>query len=258
MAASSRRDRDKSSQQKYLIGVYADTKAQFIGAEADGEILNLEELRIEIPTVDPKIPQLEIRNEDTLEMAHRYHIDSKSSRILVLNMASKNAPGGGVRNGRTAQEECLFRRTNAFLTHDFSWYPLGDTSIIFSPEITVIKDAGYKRISPYSIGMISIPAVLSPPVIGGKYKLAKDRKLMERKIESLFQIGIQHRFDTLVLGALGCGVYKNPPEEVFRIFERMVNTYGHHFDRIGFAVLAFGATGKENYDRFKTMRYTGR
>eukprot|EP00969_Alexandrium_andersonii_P123653 5464528-Alexandrium_andersonii.AAC.1 len=35
-------------------------------------------------------------------------------RVAVLNMASSKHPGGGVRDGRGAQEENLHRRTDAF------------------------------------------------------------------------------------------------------------------------------------------------
>ena len=63
---------------------------------------------------------------------------------LVLNMASDFKPGGGVRSGKTAQEEVIFRRSSAFLTHPPSWYPLETQHVIYSPEVYVVKDLDYQ------------------------------------------------------------------------------------------------------------------
>ncbi len=258
---AARHNKRQSKEQRALIAVYADTKRYFEGNDdiPEGQVIDIEYEILSkehtIPTTLTTIPILEIINEDTLDMAHRYYSAQTSSKILVLNMASKYKPGGGVRNGRTAQEECLFRRTNAFLTHHLSHYPMDDNKIIFSPDITVIKDSHYNKIKPFHIGMISIPALSSPPVILDKYQYPAHRALMRLKIESIFEVAIVNEFDTLVLGALGCGVYKNPPEEVFKIFQNAINKYGHHFSRIGFAVLTFGANGKINFNIFSKMVY---
>ena len=87
----------------------------------------------EFVEVEPsdRAPIVEVVNSDTLDLAQQYA--EEGHRVLVLNMASDYKPGGGVRSGKTAQEECLFRRSNAHMTHPEEWYPLGPTHIVYSP-----------------------------------------------------------------------------------------------------------------------------
>lgn len=184
---------------------------------------------------------IDIRNMDTLDMAQEYV--NSGLNPLVLNMASDYKPGGGVASGKTAQEECLFRRSNAFQTHPAEWYPLNWNQVIYSPNVTVIKDSAYERIEPFEIGMIAVAGIRKPKLVGDrtaeKYQ-AEDRKIMTQKIESIFKVANLHNHDSLVLGALGCGVFMNPPYEVAGIFKTILNKYS--FKRVGFAVLSKGDT----------------
>ena len=138
-------------------------------------------------------------------MAHEYR--QMGLRPLVLNMASDYCPGGGDKSGKVAQEECLFRRTSACETHPPEWYPLCPTDAIYSPEVFILKDAKYDPYQKYeSVGLVSIAAIRRPQLgVGLEYR-AEDRHLMEMKIESMFIIGLNHRYDSLVLGALVAGL----------------------------------------------------
>lgn len=42
---------------------------------------------------------------------------------------------------------------------------------------------------------------------------------MQNKIDMIFKVGIKHDHKQLVLGALGCGVFNNPTEEVAKMFK---------------------------------------
>ena len=64
---------------------------------------------------------IKVYNCDTLVGTKRM-ID-QGMKPLVLNMASNFVPGGGVRKGSRAQEECLFRRSNYFLSLDTNKLP---------------------------------------------------------------------------------------------------------------------------------------
>lgn len=195
----------------------------------------------------------EVKNEDTFDLALEYC--SEGLNPMVLNMASEYKAGGGVQSGSRAQEECLFRRSNAHLTHPKKWYPLKENQVIYSPEVYIVKDSEYnllKKKDQYSVGMISVPAVRRPNLIKGEYK-EKDLKEMTNKIESIFHIGIMEEHDSLVLGALGCGAFRNPPEEVASIFRDMIDEYGKYFKKIGFAVLVAKNSDTENLDTFENI-----
>ena len=202
----------------------------------------------------------EVCNEDTLDMALRYSAFSKGPNdILVLNMASKWKPGGGVRTGKTAQEEDIFRRTNAFMTHPEQWYPLDDESVIYSPEVHIVRDSSYNYLQEKhcaKVSMLAVHAIKNPRIMKSafttKYVAGEDYELMTAKIESIFKIAILHGKRTLILGALGCGAYNNPIDEIISIFQKAIAKYGIYFDHIGFAVLAQGTKGQENFNKFYT------
>lgn len=60
-------------------------------------------------------------------------------------------------------------------------------------------------------------------------------KFLER-IEKVFQIAIVNDHETLILGAWGCGVFKNPPEMVAECFNIMLDKYSKFFTKIVFAI----------------------
>jgi len=65
----------------------------------------------------------------------------------VLNMASEKRKGGGVENGRIAQEECLFRCSNLYTISD-SFYPLDPLEYVYTYGATFIKDKDYGMMKP--------------------------------------------------------------------------------------------------------------
>lgn len=195
--------------------------------------------------------ELIIENEDTLNMTVRFC--NEGFKPLVLNMASKYKPGGGVETGKNAQEEVLFKRTNLLLALPDHWYPLEDTEAIYSPLIHIIKDSNYEFIDEKDqqvAAFIAVHAIKNPKLYHGSYSDA-DKELMEAKIESIFKLGILYGHDSLVLGALGCGAYRNPAPKVIQIFKKMLVKYDGFFKRIGFAILVVGDSGQSNFDLFK-------
>lgn len=54
------------------------------------------------------------------------------------------------------------------------------------------------------------------------YEYERDREVMVEKIRLIFQVAKQKGVKRLVLGALGCGAYRNPAEEVARLFRKVI------------------------------------
>ena len=202
--------------------------------------------------------KVRVVNGDTLDTAFEYCFGSLENSILVLNMASMYKPGGGVLRGRTAQEENIFRRTNAFMTHPSTWYPLADNEIIYSPEIRVVRDSSYKFLKDkeYDISMIAVPSIKNPQVYVNSeacecFRNASDKELVAQKIESIFKIAILKEKKVLILGALGCGAYNGPVHEIAKIFRKYVKKYRKYFIAIDFAVLNQGRNGQRNFEVFQ-------
>ena len=62
---------------------------------------------------------------------------------------------------------------------------------------------------------------------------------IKNKIRTIFRLGLIHRHDSLVLGALGCGAFCNPPRHVARLFHEVMEEqeFKNRYRRILFAIL---------------------
>jgi uncharacterized protein (TIGR02452 family) len=161
----------------------------------------------------------------------------------VLNLASRQNPGGGVRDGSGAQEENIFRRSNIFLSlfqfasyaneyglkkHKKS-YPLNqNTGGIYSADITVFRGSeknGYCLLrKPYTISIVTVPAINRPALAekNGKFYIVDNLiEPTKEKIRTILRIAGKYKHDCLVLGAFGCGAYANPPNHMAELFKEV-------------------------------------
>ena len=204
---------------------------------------------------------IEVRDVDVVELMREYCADKTLQSPLMLNLASDMYPGGGVNSGKKAQEECIFRRTNAYMTHPLEWYPLGPTELIYSPAVHAVKGLDHKLLplaQHCKFGMITLAALRKPRLDSTNegldvYRSPEDRELMAAKIDAIFRVALMNGHDSLVLGALGCGVFKNPVRQVAAMFKQSLMKYGRHFKRIGFAILVVNTIDRENFNVFSNL-----
>lgn len=231
----SKKPRSIDEERRYLIEIFKDTQTRTLKQPTvPSEVLSLESLsEHHFPCND--FSHVSIVEMDTLDLALSIPVP-----VLVLNMASDVCPGGGVKSGKRAQEECIFRRTNAIHSYSKDWYPLRG-ECVYSPEITIIKTSTYQLLEqPRTCSMIAIPGLRKPKLTpdGQSYARQNDRDAMSIRIDAIFQLAIEKKHDTLVLGALGCGAFGNPPEEVAVLFRNAIAQYGSAFACIYFAILS--------------------
>lgn len=202
-----------------------------------------------------------VENEDSFDMAKRFMDEghTTSKLILVLNMASAKRPGGGVENGASAQEECLFRRSNYFLHLPIQLYHLEPDALIVSRNVIVIKDIDYNmyanKVKPFAVNCIAASALVHPKTVDGEggypvFKYDRDYQKTKQKIYNLFKVAYIGGYDTLILGALGCGAFHNPVHVVADIFRETLEEFKGCFKTVAFAVLSKGQN--QNYKIFKT------
>lgn len=190
--------------------------------------------------------KIEVLDIDTLDAAQKF------DNVVILNMCSEYQAGGGVTAGKSAQEECIFRKTTAYNSLSKIHYPLIG-SILYSPQIHIIKNNKHDDIEAKAISMISVAAIRHPKVIDDDYVFMADKELMASKIESIFKLAVMKNHRNIILGALGCGAYHNPVNPVVSMFKDVLTKYQGHFDNIVFAVLVAKDTDVENFEVFKTL-----
>ena len=67
-----------------------------------------------VPSLAEGSTKIIVKNDDSIHCGHQ--LQQEGYNPVVLNLASRRNPGGGVKNGSRAQEESLFRSTNLFLS----------------------------------------------------------------------------------------------------------------------------------------------
>ena len=194
--------------------------------------------------------------------------------FACLNMANADVPGGGYIKGMGAQEENMFRRTNCHFTiksYDliddeqsswdsrkysklkkdiiegkdgcvyFNWkYP---RICIRGPEDNTKIQFGYKflpndEIFPfYELRCAAIDRRVNgkPPTDTKMTKedIDKMRKRINAQLETLRVHGVRH----VILGAFGCGIFKNDPKTIANLYKEAIEARKIHFDVIVFAIL---------------------
>ncbi|CAF4818268.1 unnamed protein product [Rotaria sp. Silwood1] len=197
-------------------------------------------------------------NGDCLDVAICFKAKYPKSNPVVLNMASARNPGGGWKNGAGAQEENLHRRTNMFQCledpyhelegqRDWNFY-VPEFGGIYMPDVSVFRGSesnGYPFFpnGPEYISFIACAAYSHPPTEtdnNGELKLSGKHVIQntKNKMESIFKIALENKHDILILSALGCGAYQNPPKHIAQLFHEVITTkYKNTFKYIVFAII---------------------
>lgn len=199
---------------------------------------------------------------DTVSALQKY---SQTGKTCVLNMASAKRPGGGVERGATAQEESLFRCSNLWDSISKDFYPLKTDECLYTNNAKFFKDRNYDYIEPIECDVMTI-AAFNLNEMGhflGK-RVAKFSELNKTisyedntkdKIRLMLSIPSRFNVKNLVLGAWGCGVYKNEPERMATYFHDIITNEGYQglYDNIVFAVINDNNSVGNNYEIFNKI-----
>lgn len=204
-------------------------------------------------------------NTTTLAAAQELQKEGYNN-VLVLNFASAKNPGGGFLNGSQAQEESLARSSALYETlltkpkmyaHNKQVKSgLYSDYMIYSPNVPVFRqDNGALLDEPYPLSFITSPAVNVHFIQTAKESVSQAEiyAVMKKRIEKILAVGVANGHEAIVLGAFGCGVFKNRPNEVARCFKEVLSdnaTFYHHYKRIVFAVYDKTA-GQPTYKAFE-------
>lgn len=176
-----------------------------------------------------------VQNIDTFDKVAEF-----GPKGVCLNMASSTTRGGGVLHGSRAQEECLCRRSDLYLSLSEVNYPLPTFGGVYSPGVTVFKDSNYERLdNPFTTNVISLSALKHPKLTEDGMIERKYLWILKEKIRAILRIAILHNHSKIVLGAFGCGAYKCPAKHVAQIFKKVLQEpeFATSFEEICFAII---------------------
>lgn len=229
----------------------------------------------EIPTFENRFDtdaKIVVSKSTSFGAARKYN-----GEIAVLNFASATNPGGGVTHGSFAQEECLCRCSTLYnnlilkeaadkfyLPHRSGLSPLHNDDIIYTPGVVVFKSDDYKDYgTTKNVNIITCAAPNLREVPKNEFNsenttvpaTISDDDLLElhkQRGRKILSVAAANKNDYIVLGAFGCGAFRNDPKIVAEAYKQILPEFKNAFKVIEFAVFCRDHE-TINYDTFKEI-----
>jgi uncharacterized protein (TIGR02452 family) len=211
---------------------------------------NLEQIKIEALSKPghQEMTRISVVNQTTLEGIQSVS-DMGRERVVALNFASAKNPGGGFLNGSQAQEESLARSTalygsllradKFYKRHRAEFSLLYSDAMIHSPECPIFRnDEGELLGLPMTTSFITSAAPNAGAIRDNQpEEMEAIPETFRRRSEYVLALAASKGYRTLVLGAWGCGVFRNDPNVVAQAFaEHLRGTWGKRFSHVLFSV----------------------
>ncbi|MFD5621909.1 TIGR02452 family protein [Streptomyces yangpuensis] len=218
---------------------------------------------------------VEVTGESSTVAARRLAADAPAgpgagrsgAPVAVLNFASARNPGGGYVRGAKAQEEALCRASALYETlleapeyyevHRAEVSTFYTDRVIHSPGVPVFRDdRGELMESPFLAGFLTSPAPNAGTILRQEPERAAEiPAALARRAELVLEVAALHEYRRLVLGAWGCGVFRNDPVHVAEAFRGLLATrFAGTFERVVFAILDPKPHSRQAFERaFATL-----
>ena len=194
--------------------------------------------------------EVEIQNETTLAGIARLLCEG-CAPVAALNFASAMNPGGGFLGGSQAQEESLARSSGLYASLMKAWdfyeqhrngtSPLYSDAMILSPGCPIFRDdAGHLLSRVHHATFISGAAPNAGAVSNNApHELSLLPETLRRRAEYVLALAASLNLRYIVLGAWGCGVFRNDPKLVARTFMELLARpdWRGRFSKVVFSVL---------------------
>ena len=206
-----------------------------------------------LENLNPKpsqLPAIEVTHETT-QIAARRLVESESvADLVMLNFASARNAGGGFINGAKAQEEDLCRCSGLYpcLISQHGYYEANRKNesaiytdhLIYSPNVPWFRTRS--RDDPHTLFLASVitaPAPNAGVVLSREADaLPKIEAALRRRAGLVLGVAAGNGHRTVLLGAWGCGVFRNDPALVADAFGKWLESdkFAGAFDRAVFAI----------------------
>ncbi len=202
------------------------------------EIVSAKDISLPLADEDPGLPPTNVRivDQDTVTAGLALPRAEGDPPALVVNFANADTPGGGWLHGAPAQEEAIFFRSSIHLSLPASIYPIPERSGVYSPYVAIVRNDFRSNYTPLvlpeapqplaTVSVMSVPAISRPktktvkksiPGVPASYTgfaTTYDRVYTKDLMRLVLFVAASRGHTRLVLGALGCGVFRNPPHDV--------------------------------------------
>lgn len=197
-----------------------------------------------------------VENISTVDAIRRLTEEGKED-IGVLNFASARNPGGGFISGAMAQEESLAASSILYrtLTAHEEYYRknraqgsmMYTNHAIYSPDVVFFRDGRFLLVEkPFKASVLTLPAVNMGQVLLKGEDSTEAEHVMRQRMKLALAIFAKQGAKNLVLGAYGCGVFRNDPNLVAAWWKELLEGegMGQYFDLIFHAVFDRSKNGE--------------
>ena len=221
-----------------------------------------EEEDISVPVATACNTKYVVSGKRSFEAAKAY----KGKKIAVLNFANNHSIGGAPFSAG-AQEESLCRCSTLLPCLEAMKYKFydkhrhqyengeidfcGNDDLIYTPNVVVFKsDELTEPIYPkmiddwYKVNIITSAA----PEIGDHSLPGNYEQLITSRIKKILDVAAREHNEVLILGAWGCGAFKNPTDIVARVFFSLLKNYD--FETVEFALSSKGNVSNSPFAKY--------
>ncbi|MGY0020295.1 TIGR02452 family protein [Streptomyces sp. YJ-C3] len=204
---------------------------------------------VAVPDAPGATTGVEVTGESSLAAARRM-VGERPGPVAVLNFASARNPGGGYLNGAQAQEEAVCRSSALYTclieVPEFYAHHRADRDVFYSdrvihaPGVPVFRDdRGALLDEPYQVGFLTSPAPNAGVIARHTpERVAEIPGALASRAERVLEVAAAQGYRRLVLGAWGCGVFRNDPAQVAEAFRALLDgRFAGCFEQVVFAVL---------------------
>ena len=201
---------------------------------------------------DTCITPMSVKKTDTVSAI----FDSSKENIVILNFASYKNPGGGFIRGSKAQEESLCYSSflyNVLINFQTRYYDKNITSLnkglysnkaIYSEDVYFFSDDKVKAVDVITCSAPNKSNVIRYSSLSEEdnYDALVSRiKFLRYIVDDVLKT---KQIEELILGAFGCGVFKQSPEHVSSLFR-------HYFNDCDVESVVFAVPDKKTFDVFE-------
>ncbi|MEU8301833.1 TIGR02452 family protein [Micromonospora sp. NPDC048909] len=213
-----------------------------VRAAVAGTCHHLPDEVLAVGNAEPGAGRVEVTYESTLQAALRLGPGAAS-----LVFASAKNPGGGFLGGAKAQEESIARSSALYpcllAAPEFYAFHRGQRDlrysdrVIYSPGVPVFRDdKGNLLDQPYTTSFLTAAAPNLGAVVRNQPADAADvPAVLLRRARRVLEVAAAHGHRAIVLGAWGCGVFRNDPATVAGAFADALQMVDR-FDHVVFAI----------------------
>lgn len=213
---------------------------------------------------------IEVVNEGTVDAILRLTSDKVDKygwcrNIGVLNFASAYNPGGGFLGGSVAQEECLAYCSDLYIkqisNNGSEFYEINKaidskmyTNTMIVSDVTFFRDSGYNFLDePRKVWVLTSPAVNMGQIIKRGESVKQANSVMKNRMKKILYLFANIGCTDIILGAFGCGVFGNSPENVSQFWYELLveENMQKYFNSITFSIIDKPNMKESNLEAFK-------